>query len=184
MVIQILTSVEDNFAYGYNLGYLRRAIQRREVHLDGQPYNHHPAPQTFTKRSVYFFTRTAKATIRDNIVKELSRPDVLPELQREGEQKLKKIFGRLFNNDTYKDELKVIGSSQEESMNMLIFNDRNGQDDQGRYAAHVSFLCISRKTGSDMYEVEVTLSCQRVTYFEKQDEDFEAFLQALDNLYT
>ena len=91
MVIQILTSVEDNFAYGYNLGYLRRAIQRDEVHLDGQPNNHHPDPQPFAKRSVYFFTRTAKATIRDNIVGVLSRPDVLPELQREGEQKLKKI---------------------------------------------------------------------------------------------
>ena len=68
-------------------------------------------------------------------------------------------------------------------MSSLIFNDGNGMEDQPRYVAHVSFESISRRTADKRFIVEVTLSCQRLTYFEAQNEDFDAIQKALKDLH-
>ena len=68
-------------------------------------------------------------------------------------------------------------------MSMLIFNDGNGQEDQPRYLAHVPFLSNSRRTADRQFTVNVTPSCQCVTYFEAQNEDFDAIQQALKDLH-
>ena len=68
-------------------------------------------------------------------------------------------------------------------MSVPIFNDDNGEEDQPRYVAHASFLSISRRTADRQFTVNVTLSCQRLTYFEAQNEDFDAIQQALKHLH-
>ena len=65
-------------------------------------------------------------------------------------------------------------------MKMLIFNDANG-DKAKQYVAHVTFSCNSHRA-NQQYTVYATLTCQHLTYFPLQKEDFEAVLEALQNL--
>ena len=183
MVIKIQTSIEDNNGYNFNLGYLLRAVERGEVRGEGKPDNREKKFEFDNKARICDFTRTAQATAREDIVSFLSQPKVLPGLQEEGQEEIRQIFGCCFNYQKYKNHLQQIGDRRDESMSMLIFNDGNGEKDQPRYVAHVSFLSISRRTADKQFEVDVTLSCQRLTYFEAQNEDFGAILKALKDLH-
>ena len=66
-------------------------------------------------------------------------------------------------------------------MNMLILNEANGDRDQ-QYVAHVRLTCNTRRAAEQQYTVDDSLTCQHFTYFPLQEEDFEAVLQALQNL--
>ena len=66
-------------------------------------------------------------------------------------------------------------------MNILIFNHANGDQDQ-QYVAHVSLTCNTRRAAEQQFTADASLTCQRYTYFPLQEEDFEAVLQALQNL--
>ena len=190
MVIQILTSVEDNSAYHYNMGYLRKAMERGDVRSEAEPYNYDPDEFEFNKRNVYDFTRTAQRDIRLALVTFLSEPQVLPGLQSADKDVIREIFDCLFSYQKYKFALQQVSNSKQVSMNMLIFNGGNGNPEQDReqdiqrYVACVSFLSTSRKTSDLQFKVDVKLSCQRLTYFDAKDEDFDGFLRAMESLHV
>ena len=183
MVIKIQTSIEDSNCYNFNLGYLRRALEKDEVRGEGKPDKLEKEFVFNDEARIYDFTRTAQATVREDIVSFLSHIDVLPGLQEEGREDIKQIFGCFFKYQKYKNHLQQNGDRRVESMSMLIFNDGNGEKDQPRYVAHVSFESISRRTDDKQFKVDVTLSCQRFTYFEAQNEDFDAIQKALKDLH-
>ena len=183
MVIKILTSVEDNFGYPYNIGYLRRAVDSNEVRKEAPDYNHKNEFEYNDKARIYDFTRTAQKEIRTDVVKVLSDPDVLPGLENEDKEEIQEIFGCLFSYQKYKNSLQQLGKSQQESMNMLIFKGGNGNPNEDKYVAHVSFVSTSRKTGDKQFKVDIRLSRQRLTYFDAKDEDFDGFLRAMESLH-
>ena len=184
MVIQVLASIFDDVGYYYNLGYLQRALQDDQVAFIG--VNIH-TPEAFVfdnKARIYDFTRSAKATIRDDMTKFLNQPDVLPGLQAEDQQMIKEPFEFLFNNLTgYTRSLNQVFLRRIESMNMLILNEANGDHNQ-QYVAHVSLTCNTRRAAEQQYTVDASLTCQRFTYFPLQEDDFDAVLQALQNLHV
>ena len=77
--------------------------------------------------------------------------------------------------------LEQANSQRAESMKMLNFNDANG-DKAKQYVAHVTFSCNTHRA-NQQYFVYATLTCQRYTYFPLQEEDFDAVLQALEDLH-
>ena len=182
MVIKILTSVDDNFGYHYNMGYLRRAVDSKEVSKEAPDFNHKEEFNYDNKARIYDFTRTAQRDIRTHVVKVLSEPDVLPELEDEDKDKIQEIFDCLFSYQKYKNSLQQLGDKRQESINMLIFKDGNGVPKEDKYVAHVSFVSKSRKTSDKQFKVDVTLSCQRLTYFDAQDEDSDGFLRKMERL--
>ena len=183
MVIQVVASVFGDCGYYYNLSFLRGALERDEVAFIGEVNNH--APETFVfdnKTNVYNFTRSAMKEIRDNMTNHLFENDLLPGLQSgRDKQKIKEPFEHLFSNSGYKASLDQVGQRRVESMHMLIFN---GAYRRQPYVAHVNLTCNSRRAGDQLFTVYATLTCQRFTYFPLQEEDFEAVLQALQNLHV
>ena len=112
----------------------------------------------------------------------LNQPNVLPGLQAEDREMIKEPFKYLFYNlQRYKESLAQVHQQQAESMHMLIFNDANGAQ---QYVAHVSFTCTSRRVAQQLFTVDASLTCHRLTYFPLQEEDFDAVLQALQNLHV
>ena len=146
MVIQIWTSVEDNFGYYFNIGYLRKAMESKEVREEAQPYKNKEEFKYDNKARVYDFTRTAQREIRMHVVKVVSDPGALPGLENEDKDEIQEIFDGLFSNQKYKNSLQQLGAVRQESMNMLIFVGGNGNPKQDKYVAHVSFVSTSRKT--------------------------------------
>ena len=182
MAIEILTSAEDNICYFYNLGYLNNAVRRGDVQEEAGPFNYNEEFVFDGEARIYDFTRTAKAKVQKKIFEILSRQNVLPGLQRNVQEEIEGMFGCYLNYEKYKQKFKQIGGRREESMSMLIFNNRNGEGNQPPYVAHVTFESISRRTGDQQFKVDVTLVCQRVTYFQVQNEDISDVLQALGDL--
>ena len=186
MAIQVRASTFDNLGYYYNEGYLRKALKQKTVRLEGVN-DHQPTEFVFNTARVYDFIRSAKSTIRDSMTTFLSQDDVLPGLQAEDRQMIKEPFECFFSNLTgYTRSLNQDPPQpQVESMNMLIFNDADGDEDQ-QYVAHVGFACNSRRITPQhaQFTVKASLACQRFTYFPLQEEDFEAVLQAVQNLHV
>ena len=185
MAIQVVASIFDDVGYYYNLGYLRRALQDDEVAFIGVVNNHTPDAFVFdNKARIYDFTRSAKSIIRENMTSFLNQPNVLPGLQAEDQDMIKEPFEFLFNNLTgYTRSLRQVFQQHVESMNMMIFNDANGDQDQ-QYIAHVSLACNTRRAAEQQFTVDASLTCQRFTYFPLQEEDFDAVLQAVQNLHV
>ena len=189
MVIQVLTPIFDDFRYYSNLSYIRRALEEDEVAFIGVVNNYAPEAFVFNKARIYDFTRLAKFTIRDNmttyrILQYLNQPNVLPGLNLEDYETIKEPFDCLFNYQEYKTSLEQANPQRAESMKMLIFNGADGNQDQ-QYVAHVTFSCNShRAVGQRQFTVNTTLTCQRFIYFPLQGEDFDAVLQALQNLHV
>ena len=184
MVVQVVYSVIDNFGYYYNLGYLRSALERNGVAFIEVNVHAPPALEFDNKARIYDFTRSAKKQIRDNMSAYLNQPNVLPGLQAEDQEMIKEPFEYLFYNlQRYKESLAQVHQQQAESMHMLIFNDANGNQEE-QYVAHVSFTCNSRRAAQQLFTVDASLTCQRFTYFPLQEEDFDAVLQALQNLHV
>ena len=171
------------------MGYLRKAMERRDVRWEAPPNNYGDEIE-FNKRNVYDFTRTAQRDIRLALVTFLSDPRVLPGLQSADKDVIGEIFGCLFCYQKYKNYLQQVGNSRQVSMNMLIFNGGNGNPEQDReqdiqrYVANVSFVSTSRKTSDLQFKGDVTLSCQRLTYFDAKDEEFIGFLRAMEGLHV
>ena len=157
-----------------------KGLQNDEVAFTGVVNNYAPEAFVFNKGRIFDFTRSAKATIRDKMTAHLLQPDVLPGLEVGDHETIKEPFDCLFNYQGYKTRLEQANSTRDESMKMLIFNDANGNQAK-QYVAHVTFSCDSHRA-SQQYTVYPALTCQRFTYFPLQDEDFEAVLQALQNL--
>ena len=182
MVIQVVSSNVDDFRYYWNLSYIRNGLQNDEIAFIGVVNNYAPKAFEFNTGRVYDFTRTAKAEIRDKMTTHLLQPDVLPGLEVRFHEMIKEPFDSLFNYQGYKTRLEQANSTRDESMKMLIFNDANGNQAK-QYVAHVTFSCDSHRA-SQQYTVYTTLTCQRYTYFPLQVDDFEAVLQALQNLHV
>ena len=179
-----MCSVTDDFGYYYNLGYLRSALERREVAFIKVNVHTPPALEFDNKARIYDFTRSAKKQIRENMTAYLNQPNVLPGLQEEDREMIKEPFEYLFFNlPRYNKSLEQVHQRQAESMHMLIFNDANGVQAQ-QYVAHVSFTCNSRRAALQQFTDDASLTCQRFTYFPFQEEDFDAVLQALQNLHV
>ena len=112
----------------------------------------------------------------------LLKRNVLPGLKEaEGHETIIEPFDSLFNYQGYNTRLEQANSQRAESMKMLIFNDANG-DKAKQYVAHVTFSCNTHRA-NQQYFVYATLTCQRYTYFPLQEEDFDAVLQALEDLH-
>ena len=183
MVIQVVASNFDDFRYYWNLSYIMKGLQNDEVAFIGVVNNYAPEAFVFNTTRVYDFTRSAKAKIRDEMAHHLLQSNVLPGLEKaEGHETIKEPFDCLFNYQGYKTRLEQANSTRDESMKMLIFNDANGNQAK-QYVAHVTFSCDSHRA-SQQYTVYTTLTCQRFTYFPLQVDDFEAVLQALQNLHV
>ena len=119
-MVQVVSSVVDNFGYYYNLGYLRSALERNGVQLIKVDVHAPPAFQ-FDKANVYNFIRSAKPTIRETMTTYLEMPDVLPGLQTEDREIIQEPFECLFNNRLgYKKSLNEGHQRRVESMHMLI----------------------------------------------------------------
>ena len=182
MVIQVVASNFDDFRYYWNLSYIMKGLQNDEVAFIGVVNNYAPEAIVFNRARIFDFTRTAKAIIRDKMTTHLLQPDVLPGLEVGFHETIKEPFDCLFNYQGYKTRLEQANSKRDESMKMLIFNDANGNKAK-QYVAHVTFSCNSHRA-SQQYTVYTTLTCQRYTYFPLQVDDFEAVLQALQNLHV
>lgn len=174
MAIIILTSIQDDFGYYNNLVFLRRGLKEGRIQFQGV-HNHAPAAIVFDNNArVYDFIRSAHSTIRDKMTDYLVT--VLQALTDQDRLLIQEAFDCLFNYRTYRGYLDQVGRQRHESMKMLIFNAAQ------QYVAHVHFSGTSRKTAAKQYTVNATLTCQCFTYFQVQETDYEAVLQALQNL--
>jgi hypothetical protein len=178
MPIEILTSTQDDFGYYDNLGYLRKALQEGRVHFEGLVNNYAHDEPPFATARIYDFSRSANSSIRENMTTYLSRNNVLPGIQPQDHQKIRVAFNCLFNYFAYKGYLDQVHQQRHESMYMMIFNQPQ------QYVAHVGFSSTSRRTAQEQFTVDAILTCQRFTYFPKQETDFEDVLQALQNLHV
>ena len=180
MAITIVTSIQDDFGYYNNLAFLRRGLQvadeEARIHFRGNVNNHTPEIVFDGKVRVYDFTRSAQCRIRKDMTAHLG--GVLPGLQEADLEQIRGAFDCLFNYYSYKGFFDQVGRQRTESMKMLIFNEAQ------KYVAHVYFNATSRRTGPRQFTVTASLTCQRYTYFPFEDTNFEAVLQALQNMHV
>ena len=177
MAITIVTSIQDDFGYYNNLAFLQRGLQEGGIQFRDGVNNYAPDAMVFNdKGRLYDFTRSAQSDIREDMTANLS--GVLPGLEMADLGKIRGAFDCLFNYYSYKGFLDQVGQQRAESMKMLIFNEAQ------EYVAHVYFNATSRKTGPRQFTVTAALTCQRYMHFLLQDTDFEAVLQALQNMHA
>ena len=162
-MVQIVSSIrEPNFQYYDNLAYLRNGRSNDEIQFQGFVINHAPSAFVFDSGRAYDFVRSARATVRNSMAEFLWK--LLPELPR---GKRNEALDCLFDYYHYRESLDV-GAKKAESMKMLIFdNEYRG------YVAHVQFSSVSRRIDTSKYSVNATLTCQRFSYFELQETDFD-----------
>ena len=172
MAITVVTSIQDDVTYYENLAYLRKGLQKEKIEFIGAVHNFNPE-YNFDSNRVYDFVRSARSTVREGMAANLV--DALPELQPQDHRIIREAFDCLFDYYSYKRYLDIVGKQRAESMKMLIFN-----NDQ--YVAHVYYNCTSFRNGPKDFRVEAALSCQRYTYFPKQQANVEDILEALQNL--
>ena len=176
MVIIVSSRKDPSFRYHNNLALLRNGVENGTTHFQGL-INSHESTFNYTAGRIYDFTRTAKAEMREKMTTNIC--DVLTgRLQQQDHQSIREAFDCLFDYHTYKGYLKMITQQRRESLNMLVFD--HNQD----YVAHVQFKSITVRNAKDHYTVDVTLTCQRFTYFEFQEADLEDVLAALQNLHV
>ena len=172
---QIVSSVrEPTYQYYVNRAYLEQGLADDHLRFDGGVFNHSPSAFEFRSRSIYDFTRSAKAKVRDDIGGALH--NWLPQLPVE---RCLEAFDWLFDYHYYKDYLTDVGRQKRESMNMLISVNLNQRK---RYVAHVQFSCVSKRNETSIYTVNATLTCQRYTYFKLREADLGDVIKALQNL--
>ena len=172
-MVKIVSSVrEPTFQYYDNLAYLRNGLSNDEIQFQGYVVNHAPPAFVFNSGRVFDFVRSARAKVRKNMAEFLCRL-----LSRLPKEECNDALDCLFQYYHYRDSLTV-GTEKRESMTMLIFdNETRG------YVAHVQFSCVSRQIDQTTFTVNATLTCQRFSYFELQETDFDEMLEALQNLH-
>lgn len=176
MVVIVSSVREPTIQYYDNLFYLRKGLSNGEIQFQG--YVHNYAPDAFVfdnKRRIYDFTRSAHATVRNDMTNSLC--GLLQELPRD---ECVEAFDYLFDYRHYKEYLTQVGDRKEESMNLLIF--RQPDRVNRGYVAHVQFSSIARRETHIQYTVNATLTCQRYSYFELQEANLEELFAALRNL--
>lgn len=176
-MVEIVSSVrEPTIQYYDNLFYLRNGLSNGEIDFEGNVHNYSPDAFVFdNKRRIYDFTRSAHATVRNNMTNYLC--GLLTELPR---HQCVEAFDYLFDYRHYKEYLTQVGDRKEESMNLLIFRERD-LFNLG-YVALVQFSSVARRETHIMYTVNATLTCQRYSYFELQETNLEELFAALQNL--
>lgn len=184
-MVTIITSVEDDFAYYNNLGYLRNGLANGNIAFQGNVNVFQPAAYVFHSSHTYHFTRTAKAKVREEMVAYLSDGVLingvlqLPLLgfQQVDRTKLRGAFDRLFEFYRYKNDLTMLGQQRAESMQILVFNNQ-------QYVAHITFSSTTTRNLPNQFTVNANLTCQRFSYFPLQQTNMEHVLQALQNLHV
>lgn len=176
-MFQIVSSVrEPTFQFYDNLYYLKNGLSNGEIKFNGYVHNYSPAAFVFNNKSrTYDFTRSAQATVRNNMTNFLC--GVLQGLPRE---QCEEAFDYLFDYRHYKEYLTQVGDQKAESMNLLIF--RQPDEVNEGYVAHVHFSSVAREETQTRYTVNATLTCQRYSYFELQEANLEELFAALQNL--
>ena len=181
-MVTIVSSRQDpSFRYYDNLAFLRNGLQNNAIHFQGHVNNHAPEAFVYNAGRTYDFTRTAKPQMRENMAAYLR--DVLPGLQQEDHRIIREAFDCLFEYNTYKHYLNIVGQQRRETLNMLVFYRRDNQE----YVAHVQFSSTTVRNvvnDENQYTVNATLTCQRFSYFELQETDLEDVLAALQNLHV
>jgi len=178
MAIQILTSFQDAYGYFNNLAYLQSALNTDAVAFKGPVNNYAPVIVFDNTARVYDFTRKAGSRVREDMTTYLNNVKVPPGLQMGDVQKIRAAFDCLFNYYEYKGNLEIVTQKKSRSISMLIFNHAQ------QYVAHVYFNSTSVRTGPQQFDVNVALTCQRYTYFPMQQTNYEAVLEALQNLHV
>lgn len=173
MAVTIVTSLgQTSFNYSHNRFFLHQGLSDQTIRFQGTVVNsNHQYP--WNKRSVYDFTRTAKAEIGVKMVNWLVT--TLPGLEQH-RQELRIAFDDLFNYYYYKGHLNMRMQQRHESMGMLIFNPNQ------QYVAHVYFSSTSIKGLNRLFTVEAAITSQRFTYFPYQAINIDQVLQGLQNL--
>ena len=177
MTITILSSIQNNLDYYNNRAYLECALQKGVVQFLDPPYICTFEKVFINKTRLYDFTRSAKATIRDEMVTHLIY--ALPGVSIAGDIQMIRaaLNSCFFNYQEYKEYFYQGSPQLFESMEMLVFNAVQ------QYVALVRVACTSCLTGPAEYTVFATLTCQRFTYFPVQPTNVEAVLQALKQMY-
>ena len=176
MVVIVSSVREPTIQYYDNLFYLRKGLLSGEIQFEGYVNNYAPYAFVFdNKRRIYDFTRSAHATVRNDMTNYLC--GLLTELPR---HQCVEAFNYLFDYRYYKEYLTLVGDQKAESMNLLIFRQPD-QVNRG-YVAHVQFSSVGRRETQIQYTVNATLTCQRYSYFELQEANLEELFAALRNL--
>lgn len=176
-MVEIVSSVrEPTIRYHDNVSYLREGLSNGEIQFEGNVHNYSPDAFVFdNKKRIFDFTRSAHATVRNDMTDSLC--DVLQELPQE---QCAEAFDYLFDYRHYKAYLTRVGDRKEESMYLLIFRQPDEVDDG--YVAHVEFSSVARRETQIQYTVNATLTCQRYSYFELQEANLEDLYAPLQNL--
>ena len=174
MPITIVSSTQNNLDYYNNRAYLESALLAGHVQFLEEPYICTPEIKFSDKARLYDFTRSARATVREQMVNYLSI--ALPALTVGDVQMIRGALNCFFNYQEYKECFNQGSPQLFESMEMLIFN-------PVQYVALVKIACTSCLTGPAEYTVFAALTCQRFTYFPVQTTNLEAVLQALQQMY-
>lgn len=188
MPVTILTSIQDDFRYHYNLARLRMGLQNRRIRFINAAVPQLEQIQFNDKGRVYDFTRSAKARVREDMTTQLNH--VLPGLEEEDRRRIREAFDCLFNYFSYKGYLNQVNQHRTEYMNILIFKEAQqlaqqpAQQPAQRYVAHVYFNVTSRRTDLRNYTVQPALTCHRYSHFPLDEIDLEAFLQEIVNLHV
>ena len=173
-MVEIVSSVrEPTIRFYDNLFYLKNGLTNGEIQFEGNVHNYSPDAFVFdNKRRIFDFTRSAHATVRNDMTAFLC--GVLQELPQE---QCAEAFDYVFDHRHYKGYLTQVGDRKEESMNLLIFRQPD-QVNEG-YVAHVQFSSIARRETQIQYTVNATLTCQRYSYFELLERNLEELFAAL-----
>ena len=175
MAITILSSTQNNLDYYNNRAYLESALLAGHVQFLEEPYIRTPEINFSDKARLYDFTRSARATVREQMVNYLSI--ALPALTVGDVQLIRGALNCFFNYQEYKECFNQGSPQRFESMEMLVFNAVQ------QYVALVKIACNSCLTGPAEYTVFATLTCQRFTYFPVQPTNVEAVIQALQQMH-
>lgn len=176
-MVEIVSSVREPTIQFYdNLFYLRNGLSNGEIQFKGYVHNYSPDAFVFNnKRRIYDFTRSAHATVRNDMTNYLC--GLLQELP---EEQCCEAFDYLFDYRHYKEYLTQVGDQKAESMKLLIF--RHPDEVKKGYVAHVHFSSVARRETQTQFTVNATLTCQRYSYFELQEANLEELFAALQNL--
>ena len=176
-MVEVVSSVREPTIHFYdNLFNLKNGLSNGEIQFEGNVHSYSPDAFVFDdKRSIWDFTRSAKATVREDMTAFLR--GVLQELT---EEQCRKAFGLLFEYYYYKESVSEVGNQKRESMNLLIFRQPDEVNDG--YVALVLFSSVARRETQTEYTVNATLTCQRYSYFGLLERNVAEVFASLQNL--
>ena len=175
----VVSSREDDFLYYNNLAYLRSGLDAQNIHFVGYADVYQPPQFLFQANRTYDFTRTAKATVRENMTGHLMGVLNPTALQEQIRAQLRAAFDCLYDYYAYRGCLEIVRQQRYESLNMLIFYEEGNI----KFVAHVTLSSTTIRAGPNQYSVDLALTCQRFSYFPLQVTEFDRVLEALKRLH-